>query len=1134
MKGIILRLVPYAVAVLAVGTALLLTILLQPLLSQTIFLLFFAAVAVSAWYGGMKPGLLATALATIAATYFFIPSVSSPLIYPVDSILRLGLFVLVTTLISWLNSQLRNAKHCLEKSMQKLQASEARFRRLAESNIIGVVVADMNEAIIEANDAFLTMVGYTREELLSGRVRSRDMTPPEYQEISDRAIVELRNQGVIQPFEKEYIRKDGNRVPILLGSALLENESEEIISFVLDLSTIKQTENALRESQSRFFALADATIEGVVIHDNGKILDVNPAFAKMFGYEIDEVIGMLATDLLIPESQKLFLENIHSGYEKAYEVTGLRKDKTTFSLEVFSKNSVYQGHHVRVCAWRNITERKQAEAAIIKSEKRFRRLVESNIFGVAFANFNGGIHYANEYFLNMAGYTFADVVAGELHWNVMTPAEYLTLAAYAAEELRKNGVATPFEKEYIRKDGSRVPILFGAALLQDSEGEQEEIIAFCLDLTARKKVEAALRQSEEQLRLITNAVPVFISYVDAQQRYRFNNKKYEEWYGIKASEVYGKHIKEIVGESVYKAVRPYIERVLSGETVTYESQIYSLDGNSHDVNISYVPQFNQQGRVEGFVALLNDITETKQAQKALQQSEERFRKLTEKVRVIPWEVDATTGNFTYVGPQTMEILGYPSTDWYADNFWEEHIHPEDRDWAVKYCIESSLSLDNYEFEYRMLTADGRVVWLYDIVNVLRSQGKPQLLHGFMLDITERKLSEQERERLLAEAEAANRMKDEFLGTLSHELRTPLNAMLGWTQLLRNRKFDESTTARGLETINRNTKALAQLIEDVLDVARIIQGKLSLNLQQLELIPVVEAAIETVHPAADAKEIRIECRFDPTVGVVVGDVNRLQQIVWNLLSNAVKFTPKGGRVDVQLERIHSHIQLRVSDTGGGISPDFLPYVFERFRQADSSSTRSHGGLGLGLAIVRHLVELHGGTVSAESPGIGQGATFIVNFPMRAVYVEDTKSASSQLPIDSEISQQNPLSLDGVRVLVVDDEQDARQLITTVLSQYGAQAIAVASAAEALVTVQQFHPDVLVSDIGMPEADGYALIRQLRSLPSEQGGRIPAVALTAYARAEERTQALLAGFQLHVPKPVNPAELAAVVANLAGRT
>ena len=440
----------------------------------------------------------------------------------------------------------------------------------------------------------------------------------------------------------------------------------------------------------------------------------------------------------------------------------------------------------------------------------------------------------------------------------------------------------------------------------------------------------------------------------------------------------------------------------------------------------------------------------------------------------------------------------------------------------------------------MLAADGRVVWLYDIVNVVRSEGKPQLLHGFMIDITDRKLSESEREELLkreqaarASAETANRMKDEFLATLSHELRTPLNAMLGWTQLLRTRTFDQATTTKALETIDRNTKSLAQLIEDVLDVSRIIQGTLRLNMQPLELTPIVEAAIETVRPAADAKEIRIDTRFDPTVGVVMGDANRLQQIVWNLLSNAVKFTSKGGIVTVQLQRIDSRVQIQVSDTGGGIAPEFLPYVFERFRQADSSTTRSHGGLGLGLAIVRHLVELHGGTVLAESPGIGQGATFIVNLLMRALAV-DINKPQQLLPSNNSENPNSLPTLNGLRVLVVDDEPDARQLLITALGHYGAQVMAVTSAFEALVALEQFHPHVLVSDIGMPQEDGYALIRKLRALSQEQGGRIPAVALTAYARAEDRTQALLAGFQLHVPKPVDPTELAAVVANLAGRT
>lgn len=1140
LKAIPTRLKSYAVVVLAVGSALLLTLLLQPLLTPTIFMLFFAAVAVSAWYGGIETGLLAAALSILAVTYFFLTPLFMIPDYAVDSILRLCLFMLVTTLISSLSAQLRTAKERLESSMQKLQASEIRFRRLAESNIVGMITADINGGIFEANDGFLTMVGYTREELVAGRLRWSEITPPEYLDISRRAVAELKSKGVCQPFEKEYIRKDGSHIPILVGSALLETNSDQVISFVLDLSKRKQAENALRESQSRFQALADATIEGVLIHENGKVLDANPAFATMFGYDIDEMIGMSASDFLTLERQNILPENIYGDDEKPYEMIGLKKDGTSFFLEVVGKSCIYQGRQVRVAATRDITERKLAEEALGDSERRFRRLVESNIFGVAFGNIQGGIHYANHYFLNMVGYTREDMLADKIHLAQMTPPEYTSLDAQAVAELLNNGVATPYEKEYIRQDGSRVSILIGSVLWQEPYNSQRELIAFTLDLSDRRRAEEALRQREEELRLITNAVPVLISYVDAQQCYRFNNKGYEELFGIPASETYGRQIKEILGESVYQLILPYIEAVLSGEQVTFESQVYDKNGTRHDVSTTYVPQFGLHGKVEGFVALVRNITEQKQAEAALKQSEERLRKLTEKVRVIPWEANATTGNFTYVGPQTAEILGYPLTDWYTNNFWPEHIHPEDREWTINHCTECSLSQDNYEFEYRMLAADGRVVWLYDIVNVVRGEDGPQLLHGFMIDITDRKQAEQEREQLLqreqaarAEAETLNRIKDEFLATLSHELRTPLNAMLGWTQLLKSRKFDEATTTKALETIDRNSRALAQLIEDVLDVSRIIRGQLRLDTYPMELVPVVEAAIDTVRPAADAKEISIECRLDSAVGVVMGDANRLQQVVWNLLSNAVKFTPKGGRVDVELERINSRVQIRVSDTGGGIAPDFLPHVFERFRQADSSTTRSHGGLGLGLAIVRHLVELHGGTVAAESQGIGQGATFIVNLPMRAVAVESSTPQQPSSLRDNEVPK-NPLPvLEGVRVLVVDDEADTRRLLTAILTQYGAQVMAVASSLEALMSLQQFPFDVLVSDIGMPEEDGYTLIRKVRNL-SSKSGRIPAVALTAYARAEDRTRALLAGFQLHIPKPVNPSELAAVVANLAGRT
>ncbi|MEP0919783.1 ATP-binding protein [Leptolyngbya sp. DQ-M1] len=420
----------------------------------------------------------------------------------------------------------------------------------------------------------------------------------------------------------------------------------------------------------------------------------------------------------------------------------------------------------------------------------------------------------------------------------------------------------------------------------------------------------------------------------------------------------------------------------------------------------------------------------------------------------------------------------------------------------------------------------------------------QKINELAKEIRQRKRAEEERAQLLiqeqqarAEAERLNRLKDEFLSTISHELRTPLNAILGWAQILRTSKVDEVRMHRVLETIERNARSQAQLVEDLLDISRIIAGKIRLNVQTIVPVSMIEAAIETVQPAADAKHIRLQSVLDPAAGPVLGDSERLQQIVWNLLSNAIKFTPKGGRVQVCLQRINSHIEIIVSDTGQGISPDFLPYVFDRFRQADGSITRSFGGLGLGLAIVRQLVELHGGTVHAESPGEGQGATFTVKLPVIAVGATSSGSDSDRVhpAVGGTVEFGSSPRLDGLRLLIVDDDADMRELLAYTLEACGAEVIAAASAAEAIaiLTASAASIHLLISDIGMPDEDGYRLLRRIRALPTEQGGRIPAVALTAYARTQDRTAALLAGFQSHLAKPVEPAELVAVVANLAGR-
>jgi signal transduction histidine kinase/FixJ family two-component response regulator len=382
-----------------------------------------------------------------------------------------------------------------------------------------------------------------------------------------------------------------------------------------------------------------------------------------------------------------------------------------------------------------------------------------------------------------------------------------------------------------------------------------------------------------------------------------------------------------------------------------------------------------------------------------------------------------------------------------------------------------------------------------------------------------------------QAERANRFKDEFLSNVSHELRTPLNAILGYAQLLLRNEHN-ADEQESLSIIERNAKAQAQIIEDLLDMSRIISGKVRLDTASIEMAQIARAAIDTVHPAADAKNIRIESVMDPNAGPVLGDAGRLQQIVWNLLTNAIKFTPKGGRVQVALERVNSHLELRVSDTGQGIKPEFLADVFDRFRQADPGTTRRHGGLGLGLSIVKQLVELHGGSVSANSPGEGQGATFTIRLPVQIIHSGELDAHGKENGLDSISHSATDVSLRGVRVLVVDDDRDARELIKRLLTEHDAEVHLAHSAKEALEILNSQTPDLLLSDIGMPDMDGYDLIRAVRKLPTERAN-VAAAALTAFARSQDRTRALLAGFQAHITKPVDPAELVAVVSALTRR-
>jgi signal transduction histidine kinase len=532
--------------------------------------------------------------------------------------------------------------------------------------------------------------------------------------------------------------------------------------------------------------------------------------------------------------------------------------------------------------------------------------------------------------------------------------------------------------------------------------------------------------------------------------------------------------------------------------------------------------------------------ERKRFERALQETEERLRFALDAGRIFAWSSDLATGVTERVG-EAMFAFGLAPVA--PDDAFLARVHPEDRERVAAALSRARRGEGGYDEEMRVVLPDGSLRWVLDKGQLLRdAEGRPARMAGVMIDITDRKLEEERRERLLAselaaraEAERLNRMKDEFLATLSHELRTPLNAMLGWSQLLLHRDLrdpDEAHLRHGLAAIERNARAQTQMIEDLLDMSRIVSGKIRLDVQRVNLADVIEQASQSLLPAAEAKGVRLQKVLDPLAGQVAGDPGRLQQVVWNLLSNAIKFTPRGGRVQVILERVNSHLEVSVADTGRGIDPDFLPAAFDRFRQADGSSTREHGGLGLGLSIVKQLVELHGGTVRAKSPGRDRGATFSVTLPL----------AAAREPLADEADRRHPRAappwaealvppdLAGIKLLVVDDDRDARDLIARILAGTGATVLTAASAAEGLALVERERPDLLLSDIGMPDEDGYDLIRRLRALPAEQGGRTPAVALTAFARSEDRQRALRSGYQMHIAKPVEPAELLAVCASL----
>lgn len=615
----------------------------------------------------------------------------------------------------------------------------------------------------------------------------------------------------------------------------------------------------------------------------------------------------------------------------------------------------------------------------------------------------------------------------------------------------------------------------------------------------------------------------------------------EEITGLNRSNVIGHSATKVFPGLIESGEDSYFHGALNGEKSVCRKSSFS-SGSPHQSETHYHPLVGVDGEVLGGVGIIEAVTSCKHADQALGSSYQRLTSHLENspLAVVEWDSDFRVSRWSesaeaLFGWKAEEVLGKHVNEW-RFVFPEDLIAVESVTLRQREGVEVRGVLHNRNYR-----KDGSVVHCEWYNSVLHDDsGKLVSVLSLVLNITPRKLAEEERAALLARernarrhAEEADRLKDEFLATLSHELRTPLTSILGWASMIRNGEVEGASAERAIETIERNARSQARLIDDLLDVSRIITGNLRLELNPLNLAPIVEAAVDALRPTADAKGVQLQTAFAASC-LVRGDANRLRQVIWNLLSNAIKFNQRGGSVQINLDCVDGLVRLKVSDTGEGISSDFLPYVFDRFRQAEGSISRRQGGLGLGLAVVRHLVELHGGSVSAESSGLGTGSIFKVDLPIAEERRDPARAEERRREVERRKSALGEkVRLDGVHVLLVEDDDDSRKLLGTMLKQHGAEISSAASAKDAFTLFSEKVPDVVVSDIGMPDEDGYELLQKIRALPAEAGGLTPAIALTGYATRKDRERSLSSGYQLHIAKPIEQGELVSAIAGLVKR-
>jgi len=893
-----------------------------------------------------------------------------------------------------------------------------------------------------------------------------------------------------------------------------------------------------RRKQDTFLkCLLEANVDGIIAFDmDCRYTLWNRAMEEFSGVKRDEVLGRSAFELFDCLQE--------TGEDKYYLAALAGKtvvaEARPYNIPETGKSGFFDGYYSPrhdesgsviggVAIIRDVTDRKRAEATAMEAH-RLAFHVENTPLAVIEWDHEFRVLRWSPAAERLFGWVGAEVLGKRFSdWNFVVPEDIEAVNEVGKRQNEGEELHGILRNRNYTKLGSVVNCEWYNSALYDERGKLISVLSLVLDITVATRIEDALRKSEAQYRLLFESNPQAMWVYDLENR-RFlavNNAAIQR-YGYSRAEFLSMTIEDVRPPQDVQVLRKYLENTNPHFNQAGEWRHQTKDGTIITVEITS-NRLDFEGRRAVFV-LANDITERKTAEKALRDSEDRYRDLVDNSHELICTHDLD-GRVISVNPWASKVLGYPQESLLGMNI-RDGLLPEYRDDFDKY-LEKVITEGSAKGVMKVRTASGEVrMWEY--YNTLRTQGvETPIVRGMAHDATERRQALEREKEARIEAEEANRVKDEFLSTLSHELRTPLTAIMGWSNLLLHGEVDETRQQQAIETIARNANSQCQLIDDLLEVSRIITGKLRLDFVGCELQPVIQAAAESLRPTADAKGVKLYVTLAQNLGMVMGDRERLQQIVWNLISNAVKFTSAGGEVNVRLSRINSHLEIAVSDTGAGVHPDFLPHVFDRFRQADGSTTRTHGGLGLGLAIVRHLVELHGGVAVADSAGVGKGATFTVRFPLMLpvepqVHVDVDKNRRLAVP------EQPSVVLDGLRVLIVDDEEDARELVSVMLTKSGAAMKCASSSSEAMEIIESWRPDVLIADIGMPVEDGYGLIKRVRALPCESGGQTPALALTAYARTEDRVRALSAGYQVHLSKPVDRVELAAVDASQAERT